>query len=153
MKPEENIEFLEEIMSLDKKVLGFKFPSKDNCGFPSVMEDYVGKEAKIINIHDSTREGKTSYNLQFKFKHNGASFCYPASIVLELFFKEETKKELAKNDKENIILTKEELFNIISYATQKVNLNKEITLEEISELKMYDKNKLFLEELLKEIKK
>ena len=147
MKPEENIEFLKKIMSLDKKVLGFGFSPRDNCNFPSVMKDYIGREAKIINIYDSTTENKTSYNLQFKFKHDGQTFCYPASIALKLFFKEETKKELAKNDKENIILTKEELFNIISYATQKVNLNKEITLEEIYELKMYDKNKLFLEEL------
>ena len=53
MKPEENIEFLEEIMSLDKKVLGFGFPSRDNCGFLSVMQDYIGREAKIININQS----------------------------------------------------------------------------------------------------
>ena len=153
MKPEENIEFLKEIMSLDKKVLGFRFSPIDNCSFPLVMEGYVGKEAKIIKIHESKRKGKISYNLQFKFKHNGETYYYPASVTLKLFFKEETKRELAKNDEESIILTKEELFNIISYATQKVNLNKEITLKEISELKMYDKNKLFLEELLKEIKK
>lgn len=148
MKDELNIELLRKIIFLDKKVLGFRFLSSSNCSFPSIMEDYVGKEAKIIGVHE-VKNGSNCYNFQFEFKEDKESYCYPAEKVIELFF----KNDIEYLKKETIILTKEELFNIISYATQKVNLNKEITLEEISELKMYDKNKLFLEELLKEIKK